>query len=69
MKYIKLVWQWLDGKKTGLAAMYWGAVMPSLLVMYPEGVPANINKWVTITGFFLTAAGLGHKWYKTKNQE
>lgn len=64
MKQLKAFWSLLDGKKTIVASLYWGFVMPSLAVLYPNGVPADINKWVTIVGFFLTALGLGHKYYK-----
>ena len=39
---------------------------PGLAVRYPEGVPANVNKWVVIAGFILTSIGLGHKMIKQK---
>ena len=58
------LWEWLDGKKTAIASIYWGAVMPSLLVIYPAGVPVLVNRWATVSGLFLSALGLGHKGYK-----
>jgi hypothetical protein len=57
-------WQWLDGKKTVVAAIYWSVVMPALAVLYPAGVPSGVNRWVSAAGVVLTALGLGHKWYK-----
>jgi len=64
MKYLKSFWALLNGKKTLIASLYWGFVMPSLLVIYPTGVPVEVNRYTTITGFFLTAIGLSHKFYK-----
>jgi hypothetical protein len=72
MQKLKAIWDSLSGLKTMIAAMYWGCAMPSLAVLYGDGVPPNIFKWVTIVGFFLTATGLGDKWYKkyrTKQDE
>jgi hypothetical protein len=63
-KNIKAVWQAFNGSKTVIASIYWGSVLPSLLLIYPAGIPANVSKWTTIIGFFLTSVGLGHKWYK-----
>jgi hypothetical protein len=67
MNQIKIAWQWLDGKKTIVAEIYWGTVMPGLAVFYPDGVPANTNKWVVLAGFLLTSIGLGHKMIKQKS--
>ena len=64
MTFIRRLWVWLDGKKTIIASIYWGAVMPSLLVIYPAGVPILVNRWTTVAGLFLSAIGLGHKCYK-----
>ena len=61
MNALKQAWAWLDGKKCAIAAAYWGVVCPALIVLYPSGTPANVNKWVTLAGLVLTAAGLGHK--------
>ena len=69
MSKLKAVWSKLDGYKTTIAALYWGALMPSLAMLYPQGVPADVNKWVTIAGFVLSATGLGHKWYKKKEEK
>jgi hypothetical protein len=65
MKFLK----WFDGKKTILASLYWGAVMPSLAVWFPEGVPGDVNRWVVTVGFVLSAVGLGHKWYKKTEEK
>ena len=61
MNQLKAFWTYLNGKKTTIAALYWGTVMPGLLVLYPAGVPGNVNKWVTLVGLLLTSLGLGHK--------
>lgn len=64
MKNMIALWKAFNGRKTVIASIYWGSVLPSLLLIYPNGVPADVNKWTTIIGFFLTSIGLGHKWYK-----
>ena len=72
IKKIKELWQYADGAKTLIAALYWGTVMPSLLILYPNGTPPNVNKWCTIAGLFLTSVGAGHKFYKrltVKNED
>jgi len=61
---ITRLWTWFSGKKTVIASIYWGVVMPALAVWYPEGVPVEVNKPVVIIGLALTAAGAGHKAYK-----
>lgn len=68
MKFLAVLWNKLSGYKTTVASIYWGCVMPSLVLLYPDGVPSNINKWVVIVGLFLTSVGLGHKWYKKASE-
>jgi hypothetical protein len=63
------IWQLLNGKKLVIASLYWGTILPSLILLYPAGVPADINKWVVIACFFLTSIGLGHKMYKKSIEE
>ena len=53
--------QWLNGKKTHIAHAYWAVVMPSLVVVWPDGAPPTVSKVVTIVGIALTAFGYGHK--------
>lgn len=65
MKQVKIVWQWLDGKKTVVASIYWGTVMPGLALFYPDGAPPDINRWLVLAGFLLTSLGLGHKTIKS----
>lgn len=69
MGAIKNLWQYFDGKKTIIASIYWGAVIPSLLVIFPQGTPPEIMKPVTVIGLFLTSMGLGHKFYKRQETE
>jgi len=58
----KKIWQWLDGKKLIIAALYWNFVIPSTMFYYmPHSVPVNVNKWELIIGTFFTAIGAGHK--------
>jgi hypothetical protein len=69
MNMLKSAWKLFNGKKTVIASIYWGAIMPSLLVFFPQGTPPEIMKVVTVVGFFLTATGLGHIWYKKVEEE
>jgi hypothetical protein len=64
MKKLSELWAMTAGLKTTASALYWGTVCPSLLVLFPNGVPADVNKWVTIIGFFLTSIGVGDKFYR-----
>lgn len=65
MGIFKKFWDSLNGKKTVIASLYWGFVMPGLMLYYPTGTPIQVNRVVTLIGFFLTAVGLGHKFYKS----
>ena len=58
-------WKWLDGKKTHIAHAYWAVVMPSLVVIWPDGTPPTVSKVVTVIGITLTAFGYGHKAVKS----
>jgi hypothetical protein len=66
---MKTIWSYLNGKKTILAEIYWGTVMPGLMLYYPDGIPGEINKLAVVIGFFLTSIGLGHKYMKNKATE
>lgn len=65
---MKEVWKWLDGKKSKIALIYWTVIMPSLPIIYENGVPDNIEKTATILGYLLTALGLGHAGLKAFNK-
>lgn len=54
------LWNWLDGKKSKIALIYWTVITPSLPVFFDKGVPDNVEKIVTVVGFALSALGLGH---------
>ena len=69
MKTIAIIWLSMQGYKTIAASIYWGTVMPGALVMFPEGVPTDVNKWLVIVGFFLTSVGLGDKWYRRAREQ
>lgn len=69
MKILKKLWDSFNGKKTVLASIYWGTVMPGLAIYFPDGIPSNINRPVIVLGFFLTSVGLGHKWYKKRSDQ
>ena len=56
----------LNGKKTVIATIYWCVITPMLQVWYPDGVPSDINKIYLSIGFILTAFGIGHKISKAK---
>ena len=64
MNQLKLFWSFLQGKKTIIAALYWGTALPALALLYPLGVPPDINKWFVIVGMLLSSIGLGSKWAK-----
>lgn len=57
---MRKLWAALSGKKRTIAALYWGIVLPSMPIVWPDGVPENINKIAVITGLVLTYMGLGH---------
>lgn len=59
------IWTWLNGKKSTIATIYWTIVMPSLTVIYPNGIPSPIDKVTVLIGTLLGALGLGHKLVKT----
>jgi hypothetical protein len=54
------VWRWFNGKKRSLALVYWSVVIPALPVVYPTGVPDDVNKIVVVLGIALSALGVGH---------
>jgi len=59
--------KWFDGKKTTIAAFYWGFITPALPIYYGsfEAIPEDVMKVCGIIGLFLTYLGLGHKGVKT----
>ena len=59
-------WAWLSGKKRTIALIYWTIVIPSMVVIWPEGAPVNFSKAVAVIGIALSATGLGHAVIKTK---
>jgi len=62
-------WNWLSGKKRTIALIYWSVVVPSLMVIWPngysEGFPLIFSKVVTVIGLLLSSLGLGHAAVKT----
>lgn len=58
------IWAWFSGKKRTIALIYWSVVVPSMMVIWPEGYPQGFplvfSKIVTIFGLLLSALGLGH---------
>lgn len=64
MQAIKDLWKWFNGKKRQFALAYWTIVIPSLSVLYPDGTPTDVYKWVTIAGIVLSATGYGHAAFK-----
>ena len=58
---MKKFWNWLSGKKTAIAAGYWGLAIPIVPMIWDQGVPDDVNKAVKIVGLVLTYFGLGHK--------
>lgn len=69
MNFLKAAWAWLNGKKTVFAVCYWSSIVPSLAVIYPNGVPANIQKTEIVIGLILSALGLGSKMVNAINNK
>ena len=66
METLKAIWRWFEGKKTHLAHGYWAVVIPSSVIIWPEGVPVTAGKVIAVIGIALTAFGYGHKAIKAK---
>lgn len=76
MKIFSFIWEKLNYKKRTIALLYWSVLVPSMMVIwpngFPEGFPLSFYKAVTIFGFFLSAVGLSHAAVKaraSKNQQ
>jgi len=67
MNHLNLIWQWLDGKKRNIAHVYWLVVVPSLVVLWPEGSPIAVTKVSAIIGITLSSIGYGHAAFKNQN--
>ena len=63
--FLKSIWNWLDGKKTIIATIFWSFTMPALNIIYPNGIPVTLNKVTLLIGLTLSALGLGHKAVKS----
>lgn len=63
---LKSIWNWLNGKKTIIAAIYWLVIMPLLTILYPAGLPIMLLKITTMIGAGLSLIGLSHKFIKNK---
>lgn len=65
----KKIWNVLNGRKRTIALIYWAVVVPSLMVIWPDGFHTHTAmityKVCTIFGFVLSALGLGHAAVKT----
>jgi hypothetical protein len=57
-------WLWLDGKKTGIAAVYWTVAAYMVPIWFPSGLPGTWAKVNVTIGTLLTVLGLGHKAFK-----
>jgi hypothetical protein len=64
MENLKKIWKFLNGKKTAFAAAYW-FIVSNVGVLFPKGIPENINELLVAIGTYLTAMGLGHKVVKS----
>jgi hypothetical protein len=62
-------WIWLDGKKTIISTIFWSITMPSLNIIYPDGIPTYLNKTTLIIGTILSALGITHKIVKTNTNQ
>lgn len=58
------IWEWLNGKKRHLAHVYWLIVIPSIVIIWPEGAPSIVQKISAVIGVIFSAIGYGHAGYK-----
>lgn len=63
---MNLIWTWFDGKKRVIALIYW-TILPLVPVIYPDGIPKELNNWLTAIGLLLSTLGLGHAAIKSYN--
>lgn len=63
---LRAFWDWLSGKKRNLALCYWSILLPSLAIIYPNGVPVNLNKTVLVLGVAFSALGITHSVAKSR---
>lgn len=68
MKKLKKIWDYLNGKKTIIATVYWTLLIPILTILYPDGYPKILMIATTIFGGSLSCLGLGHKAIKARNK-
>ena len=60
-------WEFLDGKKTAFAAIYWNLSTILTTIWFASGLPHPWDKINLTVGTILTIAGLGHKGLKAWN--
>jgi len=66
---LRRLWNWLNGKKTVIAAAYWGIAIPAIPILFPEGAPPEAEKAIAIIGLVLTYLGLTHKTIKSATKK
>lgn len=55
-------WKKMSGWKSAFAAAYWPFIHTVIPQLYPDGdIPEQLAKVLWVTGWALTALGLGHK--------
>lgn len=64
-----MIWKWLNGKKRHLAHVYWTIVIPSSVVIFPDGVPKYTNMVIAVLGIIFTSIGYGHAAIKKNNKK
>ena len=62
MKFIN----WLDGKKTAIAAFYNSVTWPAMLIVFDNAPEPWMVKANLIIGLVLVFVGIGHKAIKSK---
>lgn len=60
-------WNWLDGKKTIIAAFYNAVTWPSVMIFFDNSPPDMVVKVNMIIGLILMFIGVGHKMIKPSN--
>ena len=61
---MKNFWQYINGKKTIIAEIFWLNYIYILPTLFPDGYPHWVKITLLIIGAMLSFFGLGHKAYK-----
>ena len=58
---MKNLWEFLDGKKTAIAGVYYLICTQLIPIWFTNGVPENVEKLIISIHIILLYLGIGHK--------